>query len=59
MLVFYMFEKLIEYLLRNVKVDKKLLQESVDKADYNADGFISLGEFVSFVRDMIGKYKQL
>lgn len=49
-----MFEKLVDFLLRNVKVDKKALQEAVDRADYDGDGCINLGEFIRFLRDTIG-----
>lgn len=53
-MVITMFEKLVDFLLRNVKVDKKALQEAVDRADYDGDGCINLGEFIRFLRDTIG-----
>lgn len=58
MVVIIMFEKLLNFLLNDVKVSKKALQDLVEKADYDLDGFITLGEFVNFVRGVIGKSKK-
>lgn len=58
MVVIIMFEKLLNFLLNDVKVSKKTLQDLVEKADYDLDGFITLGEFVNFVRGVIGKSKK-
>jgi len=50
-----MFQWIVEYMLRNVKVKKEQVMEAVELADKDFDGFISLGELVVLIKRRLKK----
>ena len=52
-LVIYMFERFVQWCLKNIKISKDELLEAVNTVDYDADGFITLGEFVRYCKGII------
>lgn len=50
-----MLQKIIEWLLKNIKINKDIVTDAIKTMDKDGDGFFSLGELITEIRRIVRK----